>query len=114
MASLGDASISKELTEIVLTAAGKEYSSGSTYDIEFKGPSVKLVEYDENGLEVSRLDYTDSSVISKLDLADEMQRLKDLQAMNKLKRVLYYSFLGFVAMSCVVAVIILQLLKKGV
>lgn len=112
MASLGTASLNEDLTKMLVSAAGKEYSGGSTYDIQFRGPTVKVVEYDEHGREVDSFTYV-QEVLEKPDWSEEMRELMILRNRNKMKRIFYYGWLAFVFMSCVLCVVVI-LFMKGV
>lgn len=110
MSSLGTASLNEDLTEMIVTAAGKQYSSGSTYDIQFRGPNVKVIEYDEHGREVDMFTYV-QEVEQKPDWSEEMKEIAMLHQRNKMKKILYYGWLAFVFLSCTLCVVFLMSMK---
>lgn len=45
-----DVELSEELLKQVMESQGREYSTGSQYDINMNGPTVKIKEYDSDGI----------------------------------------------------------------
>lgn len=111
MASFGNAKVGEELMRNVIESSGKEYSSGSTYDLEFRGAGVNIVEYDVEGRKIDSLIYTQEN--TKLaDYTLEMQEIMRIHNKNVFKQRLYALFIIFVCSSCSLAFLISLWLRE--
>lgn len=105
VSSLGQCKLSDEVMKDVITRSGREYNSGQSYDIKFRGPDVKVLVYDETGVQVDAISFREEEY-RQVDWTEEKISIARLHEANKRKQLIFIVFCAIVGVSTAFALIL--------
>lgn len=111
MASLGDAKIGEDLMRSIMEATGRSYSTGSTYDVEFRGPGVSITEYDADGVKVDALRFTSEST-RLADYSLEIEEINRIRSKNRAKEIFMRVYVTVIGLSTLLALMLSLYLRE--